>query len=155
MWSKPASAKRRTCSACRSESGPHGTETSARRGLTSPAGVVKIACQRGSAVSSGEQGQHRGERRRSARPAPVRLVETEGGERCIDLFACLRAVVAVAGMCLAAPALAVAVTFANSGTITIPAGAPAVTSGVADPYPSTIDVSGVTGTISNLTVTLT
>jgi hypothetical protein len=64
----------------------------------------------------------------------------------------LAAVVAVAGACLAAPALAGAVTFSNSGAITIPAFG---TSGPADPYPSTIDVSGVAGTITDVNVTLT
>src|SRR5262249_33969013 len=52
------------------------------------------------------------------------------------------------------PPLAGAATFSNTGAITIPAGAPAVMTGPADPYPSTIDVSGVTGTITKVTVTL-
>ncbi len=43
---------------------------------------------------------------------------------------------------------------ANPGLITIPAGAPAVTSGAASPYPSTIAVSGVTGTVAKVTVQL-
>ncbi|HEV8254485.1 MAG TPA: proprotein convertase P-domain-containing protein, partial [Vicinamibacteria bacterium] len=46
-------------------------------------------------------------------------------------------------------------TFSNAGAITIPAGAPVATSGAATPYPSTIAVSGLTGTVSKVTVKLT
>jgi len=46
-------------------------------------------------------------------------------------------------------------TFSNPGTITIPAGAPGSTSGAASPYPSSIGVAGVTGTVSKVTATLT
>jgi len=42
----------------------------------------------------------------------------------------------------------------NPGNITIPSGAPGVTAGPADPYPSNIFVSGVIGNISKATVTL-
>jgi hypothetical protein len=38
-----------------------------------------------------------------------------------------------------------AVTFTNSAPITIPAGAPGTTNGPSDPYPSTINVSGLSG----------
>lgn len=44
--------------------------------------------------------------------------------------------------------------FNNTAAITIPAGAPGVTSGAATPYPSTINVSGLVGTVSKLTVNL-
>jgi subtilisin-like proprotein convertase family protein len=43
---------------------------------------------------------------------------------------------------------------ANTNPITIPSAAPAFTSGPATPYPSNITVSGLTGTISNVSVTL-
>ncbi len=45
--------------------------------------------------------------------------------------------------------------FANATNIRIPAGAPTSTSGVASPYPSSISVSGVTGTVSKVTATIT
>ena len=45
-------------------------------------------------------------------------------------------------------------TFSNTGSILIPAGAPGTTSGPANPYPSTLNVAGLSGTITNLTVTL-
>ncbi|HEV8579257.1 MAG TPA: proprotein convertase P-domain-containing protein [Thermoanaerobaculia bacterium] len=45
--------------------------------------------------------------------------------------------------------------FANAASITIPAGAPTTTSGAAAPYPSNVSVSGITGTVSKVTVTLT
>jgi Ca2+-binding RTX toxin-like protein len=41
----------------------------------------------------------------------------------------------------------------NPGTITIPAGAPTTTTGPADPFPSTIDVSGLYPNITKVTVT--
>jgi hypothetical protein len=64
-------------------------------------------------------------------------------------FWLLAALVGVASVCLAAPALAGASTFSNSGAITIP------DFGTATPYPSTISVSGLSGTISDVNVTLT
>jgi subtilisin-like proprotein convertase family protein len=45
-------------------------------------------------------------------------------------------------------------TFSNAATITIPLGAPMSTQGVADPYPSIINVSGVPSTIEKVSVTL-
>ncbi len=45
--------------------------------------------------------------------------------------------------------------FANPANINIPAGAPASTSGAAGPYPSNITVSGVAGTVTKVTATLT
>jgi len=45
-------------------------------------------------------------------------------------------------------------TFANTNFINIPANAPAITAGPADPYPSTIEVSGLSGQISKVTATL-
>jgi len=59
--------------------------------------------------------------------------------------------VLVATLALAATAGASAVTFTNSGFITVPATG---TFGIAAPYPSTILVSGLSGTITNATVTL-
>jgi subtilisin-like proprotein convertase family protein len=53
---------------------------------------------------------------------------------------------------LAGPAAATV--FQNTGIITIPAGAPGVTTGPASPYPSTIAVSGLTGTVLDLNATL-
>ena len=63
----------------------------------------------------------------------------------------LAAVVAATSVCLAAPALAGAATFSNPAPITIPASG---TAGPAAPYPSNITVSGVTGTITDVNVTL-
>jgi hypothetical protein len=63
----------------------------------------------------------------------------------------LAALVAVLGACLAAPVVAGADTFSNPGSITIPASG---TIGVANPYPSTIDVSGLVGPITDVDVTL-
>jgi Ca2+-binding RTX toxin-like protein len=48
-----------------------------------------------------------------------------------------------------------AIAFTNSNNILIPTGAPGVTAGVANPYPSTINVSGLLGTVGTATVTLT
>jgi subtilisin-like proprotein convertase family protein len=45
-------------------------------------------------------------------------------------------------------------TFSNTAPITIPAGAPGTTVGPANPYPSTISVSGLTGTITNISVAI-
>jgi subtilisin-like proprotein convertase family protein len=66
----------------------------------------------------------------------------------------LAAVVAVAGACLVAPALAGAATFSNGTPITIPAGAPGTTIGPATPYPSAITVSGLKGIVTDVNVTL-
>ncbi len=48
-----------------------------------------------------------------------------------------------------------AATFSNATAITIPGGAPGVTQGVATPYPSAISVAGLTGTITDVNVTVT
>ena len=45
--------------------------------------------------------------------------------------------------------------FSNGASISIPAGAPTTTSGAAAPYPSTINVSGIVGTVTKVTATLT
>jgi len=45
-----------------------------------------------------------------------------------------------------------AASFSNTTAITIPAGAPTTTLGPAAPYPSPINVAGLTGTITKLTV---
>lgn len=45
-------------------------------------------------------------------------------------------------------------TFSNNAVITIPNGAPAISSGMAAPYPSQLNVSGLSGAISKVTVTL-
>jgi len=47
-----------------------------------------------------------------------------------------------------------ATSFTNPGAITIPSGAPGTTSGPAAPYPSTISVSGLPGTIVDVNVVL-
>lgn len=52
-------------------------------------------------------------------------------------------------------ATAGAASFTNSGTITIPAGAPGTTTGPAAPYPSTISVSGLPGAVTDVNVQLT
>lgn len=44
--------------------------------------------------------------------------------------------------------------FSNAAPISVPAGAPTTTTGAAGPYPSVINVSGVAGTISKVTVQL-
>ena len=69
----------------------------------------------------------------------------------------LAAVVAVTSVCLAAPALAGAATFSNSGTITINDGSCSVggSAAAATPYPSAITVSGLTGTVADVNVMLT
>ncbi len=51
-------------------------------------------------------------------------------------------------------ASAQAATFSNTARISIPAGAPVVREGNADPYPSPISVSGLTGTVTKVTATL-
>src|SRR5262249_55097313 len=58
------------------------------------------------------------------------------------------AFIVVASVCLGVPALAGAATFSNPGAITIPS------VGTATPYPSTIDVSGLSGTITDVNVTV-
>ena len=50
--------------------------------------------------------------------------------------------------------MASTVSFNSASALTIPNGAPATTIGAAAPYPSNINVSGVTGTVSKVTVTL-
>lgn len=45
-------------------------------------------------------------------------------------------------------------TFSNAAPVAIPAGAPTATSGAAGPYPSVINVSGVVGSVSKVTVQL-
>ncbi len=46
------------------------------------------------------------------------------------------------------------VTLTNATPIVIPAGAPGMTTGPASPYPSTINVAGLGGTVTRVTVTL-
>jgi Ca2+-binding RTX toxin-like protein len=48
-----------------------------------------------------------------------------------------------------------AIAFSNNNDITIPAGAPGTSAGSADPFPSSINVSGLLGTVGKATVTLT
>jgi subtilisin-like proprotein convertase family protein len=74
----------------------------------------------------------------------------------------LAAVVAVASVCLAAPALAGATTFSNSGAVTIndggvfcDLGEVSSAPGRATPYPSAISVAGLSGTVTDVKVTLT
>jgi len=55
----------------------------------------------------------------------------------------------------APPAGAASGTFDNTGLITLPAGAPGTTIGNANPYPSSISVTGLTGVITDVNVTLT
>lgn len=57
------------------------------------------------------------------------------------------------GLCLAITTMT-PIDNSNRTAITIPAGAPGVTIGPSSPYPSTIDVSGVIGTLKDATVTL-
>jgi subtilisin-like proprotein convertase family protein len=45
-------------------------------------------------------------------------------------------------------------TFSNPSSITIPAGAPGTTRGPANPYPSTINVSGMGGSLTKVVVTI-
>jgi hypothetical protein len=73
----------------------------------------------------------------------------------------LAAMVAVTSVCLAVPALAGATTFSNPATITINdgldnclLGQPAQLPGKASPYPSQITVSGLSGTATDVNVTL-
>jgi subtilisin-like proprotein convertase family protein len=67
----------------------------------------------------------------------------------------LAALFAATSVWLAAPALASAATFSNAGTITINDATANCVSQQATPYPSTIDVSGLTGTVTDVNVTLT
>jgi subtilisin-like proprotein convertase family protein len=48
-----------------------------------------------------------------------------------------------------------AATFTNTTPITIPSGAPAETQGAANPYPSSIAVSGIPGSVADVNLTLT
>jgi subtilisin-like proprotein convertase family protein len=48
-----------------------------------------------------------------------------------------------------------AIAFSNANDITIPQGAPGTTSGSANPYPSSINVSGLLGVVGKATVTIT
>jgi Ca2+-binding RTX toxin-like protein len=73
--------------------------------------------------------------------------------RKVRLALCFAAVTA-AGLVFSAGAQA-AISFSNPNTITIPNGAPAVTTGSANPYPSSIAVSGLQGVVGKATVTLT
>ncbi|CAN5623979.1 hypothetical protein BH20ACT2_BH20ACT2_15110 [soil metagenome] len=69
------------------------------------------------------------------------------------VVACLVATVTAATLATTvSPAAAVTATVANSGHIAIPA--PGATSGVAAPYPSSIDVTGRTGVITDVRVTI-
>src|SRR6266487_1038855 len=89
-----------------------------------------------------------------------RLRCEEAMQRSVWLLA---AVFAVTSVCLAAPAPAGAATFSNSGTITINDGTancsspnqPSPGPSKAAPYPSAITVSGLTGTVKDVNVTLT
>jgi Ca2+-binding RTX toxin-like protein len=81
-----------------------------------------------------------GPRGRAPRRIPVALVAVAA--------ACL--VLALAASANANPATG---SFSNSGTITIPAGAPTTTSGPSNPYPSTIDASRLYPNISSVTAT--
>jgi subtilisin-like proprotein convertase family protein len=58
------------------------------------------------------------------------------------------------GVVVAGPFAAADVGSGTGGAITIPAGAPGVTAGPSDPYPSTITLSGVGGTIVDVQVGL-
>jgi hypothetical protein len=74
-----------------------------------------------------------------------------------------RRAVSAAGGCLLVIALLVGVTalpaaavvYSNSGAITIPAGAPNVTLGPASPYPSSVAVSGLSGTVVDVNASIT
>src|SRR5262249_54587115 len=61
---------------------------------------------------------------------------------------------AIAGGWCGTPTTVAPVPECNNGTITIPAGAPGTTSGVAAPYPSTFTVAGAGGVIAKATITL-
>jgi len=61
---------------------------------------------------------------------------------------------AVAAALIAAAGLTAAPSFSSSAAIMIPRGQPAVTRGPADAYPSEINVSGVAGPVTSMTVTL-
>jgi hypothetical protein len=70
-------------------------------------------------------------------------------------YRALAIVLSLAVAALLVPASASASTFSNPTPITIPTGAPLVTVGPAAPYPSTIAVSGVPGTVVKTRATLT
>jgi len=59
-----------------------------------------------------------------------------------------------AALIAAAAALTTAQSFSSSAAIAVPRGQPAVTRGPADAYPSEIRVSGITGPVTSMTVTL-
>ena len=64
-------------------------------------------------------------------------------------------IVSAVALCVcASTADAATITFSNATAITIPAGAPGTTSGPASPYPSEIVVSGFTGDLTDLTLTV-
>lgn len=63
-------------------------------------------------------------------------------------------VLGVLALAACSPAGPVTKTFVGAAAITIPAGAPGTTSGPADPYPSTVTVTNMPGTITKVTVTL-
>jgi subtilisin-like proprotein convertase family protein len=52
------------------------------------------------------------------------------------------------------PCFALTQTFSSVSAITLPDGAPATTSGPADPYPSTIDVAGILDGVTDVNVTI-
>jgi Ca2+-binding RTX toxin-like protein len=93
-------------------------------------------------------------------PAPHRIggtcSRTQGGTvvrtRKARLALCVVAVSAL-GAVFASGAYG-AIAYTNSGNIIIPNGAPINTEGVANPYPSSINVSGLLGTVGKATVTL-
>ncbi len=62
--------------------------------------------------------------------------------------------IAVGLLLTAAPALGATQTFSNVNAITVPSGAPGTTSGNASPYPSSISVSGMGGSITDIDVNL-
>jgi hypothetical protein len=68
----------------------------------------------------------------------------------LALLGALSATLVSCGLAVSAQAS----TFSNTAGITIPAGAPVVRDGNADPYPSPIAVSGLTGTVTKVTATL-
>jgi subtilisin-like proprotein convertase family protein len=71
--------------------------------------------------------------------------------RRLGIFAGLLTLLVLA--IVAAPASAA--TFSSTTVFTVPAGAPTTTQGPASPYPSTIAVSGLTGAVTDVQVTLT
>jgi hypothetical protein len=92
-------------------------------------------------MREGEHMSAAGRNRRGRNRPLTRLLATTGGA------------LLAAGV-LASPAGAVTTTFSNPTPITIPAGAPGTTIGPGDPYPSSIEVSGLQGNVVRLGVTL-